>query len=82
MRIQSINPSMSVNSCQPIKQVEFARKKSPEVELSSVLKQDVFDEEIKQDSYTIDQKYNLACLLAAYYKTQYEQLAKQNGCLA
>ncbi len=82
MKIQAINPAMSVSSCQPIKQVAFERRKSPGIELSSVLQEDISDLNKSSDSYTVEQKYNLACLLAAYYKTQYEQLSEEHGCLA
>ena len=37
---------------------------------------------IGQDSSLMAKKYELACHVAAYYKTQYENLAKQGCCLA
>ncbi len=74
MKIQAINPVMRAESCQPIKP-EFSGKKR-------VKKKEIPDNFIKQDPYTSEQKYEMACRLAAYYKTQYENLVKGKVCLA
>ena len=70
MRIEAINNAIN---CQPLRRVEFGRRENAPVIV----------EEMPQDSFippaTTEQKYNFAGLLAAYYKTQYENLLK-NGC--
>lgn len=82
MKIQAIGSAMQTSACQPIKQVEFARRRAPEAELTTVFQEPVVDVYTPQDPSTIEQKYNLACRIAAYYKTQYEQLLEQGCCLA
>lgn len=72
MRIEAINNAMS---CQPLRRVEFGRRENAPVIVEEPI--------VAQDTFvappTTEQKYNFACLLAAYYKTQYENLLK-NGC--
>jgi len=82
MKIQAIGSAINTSACQPIKQIEFAKKKSPEAELTAILQEESCDVYTPQDNYTSEQKYNMACRIAAYYKTQYEQLLEQGGCLA
>ncbi len=79
MKIQALNSAIPVQSCQPIKQVEFAKRRSP-IEIKDPLG----DEDIytPQDPATMEQKYDLACRLAAYYKTQYENLLKNGSVVA
>lgn len=37
---------------------------------------------VNSDTEILEKKYNLACQVAAYYKTQYENLLKNGNCLA
>ena len=75
MKIQAVNSAIN---CQPIRQVEFARKHSvPDFYEQASENGDFFD---LQDPRTTEQKYDFACRLAAYYKTQYENLLKNGGC--
>lgn len=76
MKIQAINAALPVSACQPIKQVEFARGKSQKVDNSQAEQADSFTPS------NLEQKYDLACRIAAYYKTQYEQLLKNGNCIA
>ncbi len=77
MKIQAINP---VHNCQPIKQVEFG-KRSKKINLNEAIQNspDFFQAE---DKTITEQKYDLACRIAAYYKTQYENLLKNGTCEA
>lgn len=80
MNIKAINSVFSPKSCQPIKPVSFARNaEKPELPLAETPDTDTFT---PSEPGTAEQKYNMACLLAAYYKTQYEALAKQGICNA
>lgn len=69
MQINAINSAIPNQACQPIK---------PEYSGHSFKSTKAADSQ-KQDSFVLEQKYNLACQLAAYYKTQYEQLLKNGG---
>ncbi len=40
------------------------------------------DSFVNSDSSVLEKKYNLACQVAAYYKTQYENLLKNGECIA
>lgn len=80
MKIQAINSVQAGSACQPIKQVEFARKQVPDLEIKDPLGDE--DSFTPADPYTTEQKFNLACRLAAYYKTQYENLLKCGCCEA
>ena len=66
MKIQAITP---VSVTQPVNRVDFSKNKKvvPSIPLQS------------KESQVIADKYDTACLVAAYYKTQYENLLK-NGC--
>lgn len=75
MKIQAINSAIN---CQPIRQIEFTSKKSmPDFYELPCENGDVF---MLEDPRTVEQKYDFACRLAAYYKTQYENLLKNGGC--
>ncbi len=74
MKILAVSPVMPTEGCQPIKP-EFAAKKHKKI--NSVL-----DKYTPSDSATLEQKYNLACRIAAYYKAQYEKLIQSGKCLA
>ena len=80
MKIQAISPMMSAVGCQPIKPVKFGRNTVPQ----EFLKNQTFNDET--DSFspkeTLQQKYDLACRIAAYYKTKYEALLAEGNCLA
>jgi len=79
MYIRAVNSVSNAKACQPIKPVNFGEKTG---------KQDVsiIPETPAEDTFvppeTLEKKYNMACLLAAYYKTQYEALSKQGCCNA
>ncbi len=76
MKIQAIN---SIQSCQPIKQVGFAKKaKKPVIIENPANGKDSFT----SNQTTTEQKYDLACRIAAYYKTQYENLLLNGYCEA
>ncbi len=76
MKIQAVN---SISNCTPVKPVEFAkRKQKPVVKETPAIKEDSFS----SSQNITEQKYNFACRLAAYYKTQYENLLKTGSCLA
>lgn len=77
MKIQAINSVQTSSACQPIKKIEFAKRQKPDLEIKDPLGDK--DSFMPVDPYTTEQKYNLACRLAAFYKTQYENLLK-NGC--
>lgn len=76
MNIQAINAALPVSACQPIKKVEFAGAKPQKIENSPAEQADTFTPN------NIEQKYDLACRVAAYYKTQYEELLKNGNCIA
>lgn len=91
MNIQAISSVFAPKSCQPIRNVGFAKKteqveKPEQVEKSEL--PELMSETPETDTFTpaepgtAEQKYNMACLLAAYYKNQYETLAKQGCCNA
>ncbi len=80
MNIKAINSVLPAKTCQPIKEVSFARNaEKPEQPLAETPDTDTFT---PSEPGTLEQKYDMACLLAAYYKTQYEALAKQGNCNA
>ncbi len=83
MKIQSVNMLKSV-SCQPIKPSAFGGKK-PSIEDMAAEQDSVSlneDELVLSDNSILEQKYDLACRLAAYYKTQCQQLLENGSCLA
>ena len=70
----NINAVNSAISCQPLKEMTFEKKHANK-------NKDVQDTNFECDVFapqtqTLEQKYDLACRIAAYYKTQYENLAK------
>ncbi|MCD7780665.1 MAG: hypothetical protein LUH05_08350 [Candidatus Gastranaerophilales bacterium] len=83
MKVQAVNSVMPENNCQSVRRAGILRKPQEnnfqEPEYSIELSDDVYT---PSDPYTTEQKYNLACQLAAYYKTQYEELAEGLGCIA
>ena len=74
MKIQAINSAMSSVFAQPTGRVEFSKQHTSDFTLNPRAERD-----INSDTFVMEQKYDLACRLAAYYKTQYEAL-KENGC--
>ena len=80
MKIQAITSAMSAYCCQPVSKVEFARHKSPQVENTTPANE--ADSFVQDDMSTMEQKYDLACRIAAYYKTQYESLLEKGSCIA
>lgn len=82
MKIQAISPMMSTVSAQPIKPISFNRESAQQ----EFLKTQTFGEEsdiyTPSDPETLEQKYDIACRLAAFYKHQYESLAKNGNCIA
>ncbi len=72
MKIQGINNNIN---CQPLRKVEFARRENTPI----IIDQPTVPQDTFSKNELTEQKYNFACLLAAYYKTQYENLVK-NGC--
>lgn len=75
MRINAINSAMLVQACQPIKP-EFNKQS---FKSTKAVDTDAFDTAEPQDPKTLEQKYDFACRLAAYYKTKYDQLLKNGG---
>ena len=80
--IQAINPMMSSVSAQPIRPTSFGNHSVPETFLREETLENEEDKFTPSEPYTMEQKYDLACRVAAYYKNQYEQLAEQGACLA
>ncbi len=70
MQLNCVN---SVRSCQPLKQTASAVPLRDNVSFKSSNAQPT-------SSDKLEQKYDFACRLAAFYKKQYEQLAKQGSC--
>lgn len=79
MKIQAINSSMCTSGCQPIRNQSFAQSVPPAYNINDTKDCDVFT---SSDPYTQEQKYDLACRVAAYYQTQYEKLQQKTGCYA
>ena len=73
MKVQAISSAMSSVFAQPVGNVEFAKQ------TSIVTSNPRSEQNINIDTFIMEQKYDLACRLASYYKTQYEEL-KENGC--
>lgn len=79
MNITAINSINTTPACQPIRKINFTQRQ-----------QQVENKEPVQNSgdtcsfsnANLQQKYDLACRLAAYYKLQYENLAKNGSCNA
>lgn len=77
MRINAINSAMQIQACQPIKP-EFNKQSFKSTPADFTNRNDSFD---FQDPQTMEQKYDFACRLAAYYKTKYDQLLKNGGVI-
>ena len=71
----------NVKPAQYMHKAVFSQPQENEDMFVSSPKNDI-DALIGQDSSLMAKKYELACHVAAYYKTQYENLAKQGCCLA
>ncbi len=87
--IQAINPMMSAVNVQPIKPVSFGKHSVPETFLREQTFGNEEDSFTPSERHTMQQKYDLACRLAAYnsrlaqeYKNKYTQLLEQGTCLA
>lgn len=78
MNIQAVSSANKMLSCQPIKQIEFAKRPTPTIIEDPATSEDTFT----SDTSTLAQKYDLACRLAAYYKNQYETLLKEGSIVA
>ena len=90
MNISSVNSSAAQRPCQPIKPVSFQGGKSKAPSFAkevfshdgdmlgnaSVIHADTFCSKVNAED-----KFDMACLVAGYYKTQYENLLKENGCI-
>ena len=74
MKVQAINSAMSSVFAQPVGRVEFSKQHSSYFKTNPRAEQN-----INSDMFVMEQKYDLACRLAAYWKTQYDEL-KENGC--
>ena len=68
---------MRTANCQPIKSQSFAQAAPYNYSHKDTEKSDTFT---PSDPYTQEQKLDLACRLAAYYKTQYENLQNKSAC--
>lgn len=79
MNIQAVNAVTSARACQPIKPVSFEKKAQKPSFTKEVLADDKF---APSKPATLEQKYDMACLLAGYYKTQYESLLQKGNCIA
>lgn len=90
MKIQAVNSTVSPIACQPIKPVGFARRKEKPENNNAVLQNDIFIkagdipdiDHVMPVSDDIKHKYETACLIAGFYKTQYENLLKEGKCSA
>ena len=74
MKIHAINSAMSSVFAQPVGRVEFSKQHSSDFTVNPRAEQN-----INSDLFVMEQKYDLACRVAAYWKTQYDEL-KENGC--
>lgn len=81
MKIQSIS---SIVNYQPVTRVNFARKKEEQDTKDKITTPDILNTDviILSTKNNLEQKYDLACRLAAYYKTQYEDLLNSGKCNA
>ena len=76
MRIQAINNAEKLVSCQPIKP-NFSTQSFTQNNVENANK-DTFSSQ----NMNMEEKFDFACRLAAYYKTQYENLIKTGGVIA
>ncbi len=72
MQIQALSSANSTLNCQPIKPVNFERKNNSDIQ-NIILLDDTYTPD---NTSVLEQKYDFACQLAAYYKDQYESLLK------
>ena len=72
MQIQAANLQSNMVNCQPIQPVSFTKKQYLEALTDPIYEQDSFT----SNQLTLEQKYDLACLLAAFYKKQDDELIK------
>ena len=81
--IQAINSVTAVNS-QPIRPVNFAgrRPSAEEVYMKEQTLGNNEDTVSFTNNTTLEQKYDLACRIAAYYKAQYDELVQNGSCSA
>ena len=78
MKVGAISSShMFAAPVDAVKRVE--RNSKHNNELAIIHNEDVYSPS-QQD--VTEQKYELACRVAAYYKTQYENLLKNGNCIA
>ena len=78
MNISAINSINSALACQPIRKINFTQKQP--IEPKEPVKES--GDSSSFSTSNLQQKYDLACRLAAYYKLQYESLAKNGYCEA
>ena len=77
MNIQAINQAMRATGCQPIRSQSFAQAMPPDFSIKDTENGDIFT---PTDPYTQEQKFDMACRIAAYYHNKYEQLQQKTGC--
>ena len=77
MQIQSINAINSMSRVNPVSKVDFEKRKTPQTEGNNEIKDSFIS-----SSDNINQKYDIACRLAAFYKNQYDNLVKEGSCQA
>ena len=80
MKLNAINAVNSAINCQPLKNVAFSKKQAPEAAPEQFLSADVVV--LEHTPSALEAKYDLACRLAAFYKTQYEQLLNEGSVVA
>lgn len=73
--------SKNVKPAQYLHKAVFCQPQEKEDSFVASPKNDI-EALIGQDSSLMAKKYELACHVAAYYKTQYENLAKHGCCQA
>lgn len=77
MKLNAVNSAIN---CQPLKNVAFSKNQAPEVVSEQFPTMDVVV--IENSPSALEAKYDLACRLAAFYKTQYEQLLNEGSVVA
>ena len=82
MKVQAINPMVSTINCQPIRPVKFAGRNAAEDYMNEQILNNPEDSFSQSKTDILEQKYDLACRLAAYYKQKYEEIKNGDGCLA
>ena len=79
MNVNAINSAMNLSGCQPIRNQSFSHSMPPNYSINDTENEDVFT---PADPYTQEQKFELACRLAALYATKYKELQQKTGCYA